>query len=78
MPELGRPIGLRAGFHAAADDPVSGLLHAGEQWAPARFLIDRHSHPVWELYFQMHGVTRWTAAGRTSCTPATCSAWRRA
>ena len=65
MAQLGRPAGLRAGFHAAADDPVSGLLHAGEQWAPVRFLIDRHSHPVWELYFQMHGVTRWTAAGRS-------------
>ncbi|TWD84291.1 AraC-like protein [Kribbella amoyensis] len=62
---LSRPHGLRAGFHADVRDSVSGLLHAGEQWAPADFLIAEHSHPVWEIYLQMHGVTRWIADGRT-------------
>jgi AraC-like DNA-binding protein len=66
---LGRPPGLRAGFHATVDDPVSGLRHAGEQWAPAQFLIEPHSHPVWEIYLQMHGVTRWVAAGQTHLLP---------
>jgi AraC-like DNA-binding protein len=61
--QLGRPTGLRAGFHATVHDPVSGLHHAGEQWVPAQFLIQPHSHPVWEIYLQMHGVTRWVAAG---------------
>jgi AraC-like DNA-binding protein len=60
---LQRPAGLRAGFHALVDDTASGLVHAGEQWAPANFLITEHTHPVWEFYLQMHGVTRWTAAG---------------
>jgi AraC-like DNA-binding protein len=59
-----RPSGLRAGFHAEVGDPVSGLHHAGEQWAPARFLITPHSHPVWEFYLQVHGVTRWVVGSR--------------
>jgi AraC-like DNA-binding protein len=59
-----RPPGLRAGFHAEVGDPVSGLHHAGEQWAPARFLITPHTHPVWELYLQVHGLTRWMAGGQ--------------
>lgn len=63
MEALQRPAGLRAGFHAVVDDAASGLVHAGEQWAPANFLITEHTHPVWEFYLQMHGVTRWLAAG---------------
>ena len=66
---LGRPPGLRAGFHATVEDPVSGLHHAGEQWAPARFMIEPHTHPVWEIYLQMHGVTRWVAAGQAYQLP---------
>jgi AraC-like DNA-binding protein len=58
---LSRPVGLRAGFHADIQDPVSGLVHAGEQWAPEQFLIEPHTHAVWELYVQMQGVTRWVA-----------------
>jgi AraC-like DNA-binding protein len=67
---VSRPTGLRAGFHAQLSQPAggahqaSGVHHAGEQWAPARFLIRRHTHPVWELYLQVHGLSRWTAAGR--------------
>jgi AraC-like DNA-binding protein len=61
---VSRPAGLRAGFHANESDPSSGLRHAGEQWAPARFLIKPHTHPVWELYLQSHGHSRWTAARR--------------
>jgi AraC-like DNA-binding protein len=63
VPGLHRPPGLRAGFHAESDDPASGLRHAGEQWAPARFRIDPHRHPVWELYLQADGVSRWSAGG---------------
>ncbi len=65
VPAIHRPTGVRAGFMAAVDDPVSGLHHAGEQWVPAQFLIDQHRHPVWELYLQIHGQTRWQVAGRT-------------
>jgi AraC-like DNA-binding protein len=64
VPKVWRPTGLRAGFHAELDDGDSGLCHAGEQWAPARFLVKPHVHPVWELYLQMHGVSRWSADGR--------------
>ena len=60
-----RPTGLRAGFHADVRDPVSGLIHAGEQWVPEHFLIEPHTHPVWEIYLQMHGVTRWVAGDET-------------
>lgn len=64
VPGVSRPTGLRAGFHAEPGETASGLSHAGEQWAPAHFLIQRHSHPVWELYLQMRGVSRWSAGGR--------------
>ena len=65
MPTLVRPPQLRAGFAAEVNDPTgSGLVHAGEQWAPARFMIEEHSHPVWEWYLQMHGRTRWFADGQ--------------
>jgi AraC-like DNA-binding protein len=66
---LGRPPGLRAGFHATVEDPASGLHHAGEQWAPAWFMIEPHTHPVWEIYLQMHGVTHWVAAGQAYQLP---------
>jgi len=62
--DIVRPTGLRAGFHATATDSTSGLVHAGEQWAPARFLIQRHTHPVWEMYLQVRGPSRWRADGR--------------
>lgn len=62
VPTFIRPPDLRAGFAAEVNDLTgSGLLHAGEQWAPARFMIEEHSHPVWEWYLQMHGMTRWFA-----------------
>lgn len=62
MPTLSKPPDLRAGFAAEVNDLAgSGLLHAGEQWAQARFMIEEHSHPVWEWYLQMHGVTQWFA-----------------
>lgn len=64
-PVLFRPREIRAGFAAAVDDlRGSGLLHAGEQWAPAQFVITEHEHPVWEWYLQLHGVTRWRADRR--------------
>ncbi|MEV5965917.1 AraC family transcriptional regulator [Kribbella sp. NPDC051952] len=56
-----RPNGVRAGFHAEVHDPVSGLIHAGEQWVPEQFLIEPHHHPVWEIYLQLHGSTHWVA-----------------
>ena len=61
---LSRPAGLRAGFHADVADGDSGLVHAGEQWAPERFPIGAHQHAVWEFYLQLHGVTRWVAGDR--------------
>jgi AraC-like DNA-binding protein len=60
-----RPDGLRAGFHADRFDPVSGLVHAGEQWVPEQFLIAPHEHPVWEIYLQQHGTTHWVAGGES-------------
>ena len=65
QPALERPRNLRAGFAANINDVSgSGLLHAGEQWAPAKFMINEHVHPTWEWYLQMHGVTRWQADSR--------------
>lgn len=65
QPALERPRNLRAGFAANINDVSgSGLLHAGEQWAPAKFMIKEHSHPTWEWYLQMHGLTRWFADER--------------
>jgi AraC-like DNA-binding protein len=61
---ISRPPGLRAGFHAEPRVTASGLRHAGEQWARERFLIRGHTHPVWELYLQAHGVSRWAAVGQ--------------
>lgn len=61
-PAFTRPDCLRAGFAAHLNDlSDSGLLHVGEQWAPQQFMINAHSHPTWEFYLQMHGVTRWKA-----------------
>ena len=62
---LSRPSGLRAGFHADVHDPVSGLVHAGEQWVPEQFLIEPHDHPVWEIYLQLHGITHWVAGAES-------------
>jgi AraC-like DNA-binding protein len=62
---LYRPDGLRAGFHAEGFAADSGLLHAGEQWAPEQFLIEPHEHPVWEIYLQQHGTTHWVAGGES-------------
>lgn len=62
VPRLIRPPDLRAGFAAEVNDlQGSGLVHGGEQWAPARFMIQEHTHSVWEWYLQMHGMTRWFA-----------------
>ncbi|GAA5199172.1 AraC family transcriptional regulator [Rugosimonospora acidiphila] len=63
-PGVWRPAGLRAGFHAELGEHPSGLRHAGEQWAPSRFLVRPHSHPVWELYLQVTGVSRWQVDGQ--------------
>ncbi|MEU4288570.1 helix-turn-helix domain-containing protein [Kribbella sp. NPDC026596] len=62
---LTRPSGLRAGFHADVHDPISGLVHAGEQWVPEQFLIEPHDHPVWEIYLQLHGITHWVAGAES-------------
>ncbi len=63
---IGRPADVRAGFHATVDDRSgSGLLHAGEQWATASFMIFEHTHAVWEWYLQQHGVTHWRGGGRS-------------
>ena len=65
IPTLRNPPDLRAGFAAEVNDLTgSGLVHAGEQWAAATFMIEEHTHGVWEWYLQMHGVTRWFADRR--------------
>jgi AraC-like DNA-binding protein len=65
-PTLVRPRQLRAGFEARVHDTGgSGLLHAGEQWAPPRFMINKHLHETWEFYLQLHGITRWHADHRS-------------
>lgn len=53
--------GIHAGFHAEqdGDGEHAPLLHAGETWAGGSYFVDRHVHPVWELYLQAHGTTRW-------------------
>ena len=64
-PTLVRPDYVRAGFAAHVDDAAgSGLVEAGEQWAPPSFMIEDHAHRTWEFYLQLHGLTRWTADGR--------------
>lgn len=63
VPVVRRPSYVHAGFHAEVGDPVSGLSHAGEQWVRSQYMIEAHTHDVWEFYLQMHGVTRWVADG---------------
>jgi AraC-like DNA-binding protein len=58
-----KPKNVLSGFHAQTPDPdVPELTHVGEQWVPADFLIPVHSHPVWEFYFQIDGLSVWSAA----------------
>jgi AraC-like DNA-binding protein len=64
MTEVFRPPWIRAGFHADLEGGDSGLVHAGEQWAPARFLVPPHTHPAWEFYLQVHGESSWLAQAR--------------
>jgi len=61
-----RPTWVRAGFHADCDTGPdgSGLVHAGEQWAPPRMRIAGHAHPVWEFYLQLHGESSWHAGAK--------------
>lgn len=57
---------LLAGFHADRPDPsIPEIVHLGEQWASRRLFIPRHTHPVWEFYLQISGVSRWEAQGHT-------------
>lgn len=64
--EFHRPKGLFAGFHADLPDPaVPELVHIGEQWAPADFIIGKHTHMVWELYLQIAGESQWDGDGKT-------------
>jgi AraC-like DNA-binding protein len=56
-----RPEQLLTGFHAERpDDAVPELVHAGEQWAPARYFIGTHAHDEWDFYLQLDGSTEWT------------------
>jgi AraC-like DNA-binding protein len=60
-----RPQGLLAGFHADFPEPaVPELVHIGEQWAPMDRRIGRHEHKVWELYYQIDGVSLWASRGK--------------
>jgi AraC-like DNA-binding protein len=54
-----------AGFHADIPDPrVPELVHVGEQWSPMERRIGRHEHRVWELYYQIDGVSLWASGGK--------------
>jgi AraC-like DNA-binding protein len=54
------PRGVLSGFDASKPDPeVPELAHAGEQWLPMDYPIGLHSHEVFELYFQIDGVSSW-------------------
>jgi AraC-like DNA-binding protein len=58
-----KPRNVLAGFHADHPDPaVLELTHAGEQWVPADFVIPEHTHPVWEFYLQLGGLSTWRTA----------------
>jgi AraC-like DNA-binding protein len=60
-----RPQGLLAGFHADVPDArVPELVHVGEQWSPMERRIGRHEHRVWELYYQIDGVSLWASGGK--------------
>ncbi|MEV6108770.1 AraC family transcriptional regulator [Streptomyces sp. NPDC051940] len=69
---IDRPAGLSAGFHAhLGQSGVPGLVHAGDQHAPTSWVIDTHTHAVWELYLQLAGPpTRWTVAEDIRHVPA--------
>lgn len=57
---INKPRQIVSGFHADQPDPAVPELHfLGEQWAPEDYLITRHSHPVWEFYLQLHGLSEW-------------------
>jgi AraC-like DNA-binding protein len=54
-----------AGFHADVPDAsVPELVHIGEQWSPMERRIGRHEHRVWELYYQIDGVSLWASGGK--------------
>ena len=57
------PNGVRNGVHAETPGDPSGLLHAGENWVGDWFTVADHSHGGWELYLQLHGVSRWEIDG---------------
>lgn len=58
-----KPSNVLAGFHADHPDrDVPELTHAGEQWVPADFIVPEHTHPVWEFYLQLDGLSTWHTA----------------
>ena len=58
-----KPRNVLAGFHADHPDrDVTELTHAGEQWVPADFVVPEHTHPVWEFYLQLDGLSTWRTA----------------
>jgi AraC-like DNA-binding protein len=64
-----RPSDVLAGFHAEFEDPAAPVRHAGEQWAPTRYLIGEHRHTHWELYLQAHGTSRWRVGSHEYALP---------
>ena len=58
--QISRPKGLLAGFHFHKPESAVGeLIFCGECWAMPEWFIGAHDHPVWELYFQLDGVSEW-------------------
>jgi AraC-like DNA-binding protein len=60
-----RPRGVLSGFDATNPEPdVPELAHAGEQWLPMDYPIGLHSHDVFELYFQIDGLSSWQSGAK--------------
>jgi AraC family transcriptional regulator len=47
------------------DREVPELFHCGEYWVGSDHVVGDHRHAVWELYFQVEGVSHWAGPERT-------------
>ena len=58
--QISHPKGILAGFHFQKPEPaVAELIFCGEYWAMPEWFVGEHDHKVWELYFQLDGVSEW-------------------
>lgn len=64
--QISHPKGILAGFHFHKPEPaVTELIFCGEYWAMPEWFIGEHEHEVWELYFQLDGVSEWAGPNQT-------------